>query len=179
MGDRTAGPTAVETRVRSLAAPLLAPLGVELDDVQWGGGRLRVVVEAGGGIDSETLVAASRALSAALDDADPIPSRYTLEVTSPGIERPLRRPEHYRRAVGSRVAVKRYPGASGERRLEGRLVAVDEERITLESDDGERQEIRLDTVNRARTVFDWGRSDARRNGGRPAAEAPPKGGSAE
>ncbi|MCE2524711.1 MAG: ribosome maturation factor RimP [Acidimicrobiia bacterium] len=165
--------------VRSLAEPLLGHLGVELDDVQWGGGRLRVVVEASGGIDSETLVLVSRTISAELDAADPIPSRYTLEVTSPGIERPLRHPEHYRRAVGSRVAVKRHPGVEGERRLEGRLVAADDEWVTLESDAGEREEIRLDTVERARTVFDWGRSETRRNGGRPAGKVPPEGGSVE
>ena len=179
MGDREASATAVENRVRSLAEPLLEPLGVELDDVQWGGGRLRVVVEVSGGIDSETLVLVSRTISAELDATDPIPSRYTLEVTSPGIERPLRRPEHYRRAVGSNVAVKRHPGVEGERRLEGRLVASDDEWITLESDGGGQQEIRLDTVDRARTIFDWGRSDARRNGGKPAGKVPSGGGSVE
>lgn len=179
MGDRAASAAALETRVRSLAEPLLQHLGVELDDVQWGGGRLRVVVEVSGGIDSETLVLATRTISAELDAADPIPSRYTLEVTSPGIERPLRNPEHYRRAVGSHVAVKRQPGVEGERRLEGRLVAADDERITLESGGGQRHEIRLDTVERARTVFDWGRSDARRNGGKPAGKVPPKGGPVE
>lgn len=179
MGDHPASATAVETRIRSLAEPLLEPLGVELDDVQWGGGRLRVVVEASGGIDSETLVLVSRTISAELDSADPIPSRYTLEVTSPGIERPLRHPDHYRRAVGSHVAVKRHPGVDGERRLEGRLVATDDEWITLESDDGKRQEIRLDTVDRARTVFDWSRPDARRNGGKPAGKVLPQGGSVE
>ena len=179
MGDRAASATAVEARVRSLAEPLLGDLGVELEDVQWGGGRLRVVVDTTGGIDSGTLVRVTRTISAELDTADPIPSRYTLEVTSPGIERPLRRPEQYRRAVGSHVAVKRHPGVEGERRLEGRLVAADDERITLESAGGERQEIGLDTVERARTVFDWGRPDACRNGGRPAATARSEGGSTE
>ena len=179
MGDPAASATALESRVRSLAEPLLTHLGVELDDVQWGGGRLRVVVDKSGGIDSQTLVRVTRTISAELDATDPISSRYTLEVTSPGIERPLRNPEHYQRAVGSRVAVKRQSGVEGERRLEGRLVAVDDERITLESGGGQRQEIRLDTVEKARTVFDWGRSDARRNGEKPAGKVLPKGGSVE
>ena len=179
MADAPASATTVERRVRSLAEPLLADLGVELEDVQWGGGRLRLTVDVRGGIDSQTLVRATRTVSAELDAADPIPSRYTLEVTSPGIERPLRRPEHFRRAVGSHVAVKRHAGVDGERRLEGRLVAADDERITLETGDGERREIPLDAVERARTVFDWGRPEARRNGGRPAGKVPLKGGPVE
>ncbi len=184
MGDRTAGASSVEARITSLAAPLLDDLGVELEDVQWGGGRLRVVVDTPDGIDSTTLVRVTRTVSAELDTADPIPSKYVLEVTSPGIERRLRRPEQYRRAIGSQVAVKLQAGVEGERRLEGRLVAADDERITLEGADGQRQEVPLDTVDRARTTFDWSRpksrpNSGRRNGGRPAGRAPSSGGPVE
>lgn len=177
MAERTASATATETRVRALAEPLLSDLGVQLEDVQWGGGRLRVVVDKPGGIDSGTLVLVSRTISGELDAADPIPSRYTLEVTSPGLERPLRRPEHYRRAVGSNVAVKLHPGVEGDRRLDGRLVAADDEGITLESADGRRIEVRLEDVSRARTVFDWGRPSNTRNGGKAAGDPPAGGGS--
>ena len=110
-----------------------------------------------------------------MDAEDPIPSRYTLEVSSPGLERPLRRPEHYQRAIGSRISVKRRPG-DGERRIEGQLLAVDDERITLESGAGEHQEIQLDTVERARTVFDWGTSPNGRNGAGQQRGAAPGGG---
>ena len=168
MEDRKESATGVEARVRSLAAPLLAPLGVDLEEVHWGGGRLRLTVDTAEGIDSGTLVQVTRTISAELDASDPIPSRYTLEVTSPGIERPLRRPEQYRKAVGSAVAVKVRPGDDGERRLEGRLVAADDESITLETGDGQRREIRLEVVDRARTVFDWGGAQQRRNGARSA-----------
>lgn len=176
MGDRTQSATAVEGRVHSLAAPLLEPLGVALEEVQWGGGRLRLVVDTADGIDSGTLVLVTRTISAELDAADPIPGRYTLEITSPGVERPLRRPEQYRKAVGSSVAVKLRSGDNGERRIEGRLVAADDELITLEVGDGQRREIRLELVERARTVFDWGGSSQRRNGSRPARPTPPEGG---
>ena len=172
MTDRTQSATGVEGRVRSLAAPLLAPLGVELEEVQWGGGRLRLVVDTAEGIDSGTLVQVTRTISSELDAADPIPGRYTLEITSPGVERPLRAPEQYRKAVGSAVAVKLRPGDDGERRIEGRLVAADDALITLETDDGERREIRLEVIERARTVFDWGRPAPRRNGSRPAEGGP-------
>lgn len=179
MGERTASATATETRVRALTEPLLADLGVELDDVQWGGGRLRVTVDKTGGIDSETLVLVSRTISGELDAADPIPSRYTLEVSSPGVERPLRCPDHYRKAVGSQVTVKLHPGVEGARRLEGRLVAADDEQISLETGDGHRTEVRLEQVSRARTVFDWGRPDADRNGRKPAGARQSGGGPAE
>ncbi len=179
MGERTATATATETRVRTLTEPLLADLGVELDDVQWGGGRLRVTVDRAGGIDSETLVLVSRTISGELDAADPIPARYTLEVTSPGVERPLRRPDHYRKAIGSQVTVKLLPGVEGDRRLEGLLVAADDERISLETGDGHRTEIRLEQVSRARTVFDWGRPDGGHNGRKPARNPQTGGGSVE
>lgn len=177
MEDRKESAPGVEERVRSLAAPLLGPLGVELEDVQWGGGRLRLTVDTAEGIDSGTLVLVTRTLSAELDSSDPIPSRYTLEVTSPGIERPLRRPEQYRKAVGSAVAVKVRPGDDGERRLEGRLVAADDESITLETGDGQRRQISLEVVDRARTVFDWGGVPRRRNGAGAPERAPAEGGS--
>ena len=179
MVDGTAGALGVERRITSLAAPLLDDLGVELEDVQWGGGRLRVVVDTPSGIDSETLVLVTRTVSAELDTADPIPSGYMLEVTSPGVERPLRRPEQYRKAIGSDVAVKLLAGVEGERRLEGRLVAADDERITLEGADGRRREVPLDTVDRARTVFDWTRPGPRRNDERSGDRAPNRGGPAE
>ena len=146
--------------------------------MQWGGGRLRLVVDTAEGIDSGTLVLVTRTISAELDAADPIPGRYTLEITSPGVERPLRRPEQYRKAVGSAVAVKLRPGDDGERRIEGRLVAAGDELITLETDDGRRREIRLEVVERARTVFDWGGAPQRRNGAGPTGPLPPKGGPA-
>lgn len=176
MADRTQSASGVEQRVGSLAAPLLAPLGVELEDVHWGGGRLRLVVDTAEGIDSGTLVLATRTVSAELDAADPIPSRYTLEVTSPGVERPLRRPEQYVKAVGSDVAVKLRAGADGERRMQGRLVAADDEVITLETGAGARREIRLEVIEKARTVFDWGRGAPRRNGAGPAEPAAVEGG---
>ena len=179
MLDGTAGALSVETRVRSLAAPLLDDLGVELEDVQWGGGRLRVVVDTPDGIDSETLVLVTRTVSAELDTADPIPSGYMLEVTSPGIERPLRHPEQYRKAIGSDIAVKLLAGVEGERRLKGRLVAADDERIMLEGADGQRHEVPLATVERARTVFDWGRSGPRRSGERSGDRAQSRGGPGE
>jgi ribosome maturation factor RimP len=102
-------------------------------------------------------------VSRLLDEADPIPGEYTLEVTSPGLERPLRTPEHFARAVGDVVAVKTRAGVTGDRRIQGVLVAADAQGITIrpgeasaaEPDAADRR-LAYDDLERARTVFEWG-----------------------
>ena len=82
-----------------LLATTLAPLGFELVDLELRSGTVRVVVDRTDGADLETIAEATRAVSALLDTHDPMPGqRYTLEVSSPGIERPLRTPRHFIRA---------------------------------------------------------------------------------
>ena len=155
----------VADRVRDLVLPLLDDRQLDLYDVELQGPVLRVVVDnppgRPGGLDLDVLADATRAVSRALDDADPIPGRYTLEVTSPGLERTLRRPEHFERAVGETVKVRTVVGVDDERRVEGQLAAADETGITVRTgvaDDGTASERRLayDDIERARTVFEWG-----------------------
>ena len=110
--------------VSEVVAPLVDQLGAVLVDVEHRGAVLRVVVDADDGIGTERLMEVTRAVSQALDDADPLPGQYTLEVSSPGLERPLRRPDQFARAVGEEVSVKTRSSYGGERRLRGRLVAV-------------------------------------------------------
>ena len=97
-------------RVRELIVPIASDLGLDLYDLEQRGGTLRVTLDTPAGSDSgvtlDTLSLASRLVSKELDQHDPIPSRYTLEVTSPGVERSLRRPEHFRREVGKLVAIR-------------------------------------------------------------------------
>ena len=76
---------------------------------------------------------------------------YVLEVSSPGVERPLRVPEHFRRAVGSTVTVKTLPGAQGERRHDGVLDTADDTGIVVDG-----QAIAYADIERARTTFSWG-----------------------
>jgi ribosome maturation factor RimP len=85
-----------------------------------------------------------------------VAGRYTLEVSSPGLERPLRRPDHFRGAVGDRVTVKTVPGTEGERRVTGVLQAADEDGITVHPDQGEDRRLAYAEVAQARTLFDWG-----------------------
>ncbi|HEX6310763.1 MAG TPA: ribosome maturation factor RimP [Acidimicrobiia bacterium] len=154
-------------RVESLAEairPVVASLGLELFDLELSGGGssrvLRVMVDRDGGVDLDAITAATEAISPVLDRlADerggPTPAGpYALEVSSPGVERPLRRPEHYRRAVGDTVSVKtRTP--EGAQRRRGVLVAADDEGFTLDVD-GAVERIGYADVTRARTVFEWG-----------------------
>lgn len=151
---------AVTDRVTEIVSPLLGSLGVDLIDVEHASGRLRVTVDQQGGIDSGVLTAATRAVSRALDEHDPVPGRYTLEVSSPGLERPLRTREHFERAIGEEVALRLVAGVEGDRRVRGVLRSVDGDAVVVSvgSDDGEHldRRIALDEIDRARTVFEWG-----------------------
>src|ERR1019366_1679457 len=81
--------------------PLLSSLGLELYDAEFSSGTLNVVVTKAGGVDLEGLTKANRAISEWLDAEEPIASRYTLDVSSPGLERRLRTPAHFLGAVGA------------------------------------------------------------------------------
>ena len=125
---------AVADQVREIVLPLLSMHEVELYDLDVNGPLVRVIVDREGGVDLEALASVTRAVSRALDEADPIVHRYTLEVTSPGVERPLRTPEQFQRAVGEVVKVKTTPDVEGDRRVEGVLAAADERGITVRPD---------------------------------------------
>ena len=157
-----------------LLAPAVGPLGLELVDVELRPGTVRVVVDRPGGADLEVIAQATTVVSALLDHHDPMPGRrYTLEVSSPGVERPLRRAEDYVRAVGETVTARTTEGGEGDRRVRGRLVAADAEGFVLDGDDlpaGGRR-FSYDDVERARTVFEWG-AHARRGGGQRGRRRP-------
>ncbi|MCE2511093.1 MAG: ribosome maturation factor RimP [Acidimicrobiia bacterium] len=147
---------AIVDRVRELVAPLAEAVSVDLYDVEHNGGVVRVLVDADGGINLDAIAGLSRAISRALDEHDPIPGRYTLEVSSPGLERPLRTPEHFRRAAGSEVRVKTLAGFDGPRRLTGILERVADDGVDLRSTDGEVCRVAYEQLASARTVFEWG-----------------------
>src|SRR5690606_6873789 len=114
-----------------LVAPIASDLQLDLYDIEQRGGTLRVTLDAlpdaDGGVDLEQLALATRLISRELDHHDPVPGKYTLEVSSPGIERPLRRPEHFGRVVGQRVNVRLVAAdSSGQRRYDGTLTHADD-----------------------------------------------------
>ena len=146
-------------RVRQVVEPLLTAEGFELVDVERQGQVLRITVDllvgpgdllAGGGIDLEAVTTATRLVSDLLDAGDLIGDRTTLEVSSPGIERSLRTPEHFLRFVGTQVAVKTRPGTEGERRVDGVLDSADDQGVVVAG-----RRLAYDDIERARTVFVW------------------------
>src|SRR5215471_16070047 len=145
--------------VRDAVAPAIAPLGLDLYDVEVLGGAgartLRVTVAREGGVDLETITAATQAVSPAVDQANAINGPFLLEVSSPGVERTLRRPEHFHGAVGELVSVK-FHTADGPRRLRGTLVDLTDAHILVDSEEGGHEEIPLAAITQARTVFEWG-----------------------
>ena len=148
-------------KLHDIVASPLADLGIEVSDIELTGGLLRVTVERADGtsIDIDAIAEATRIVSRELDIHDPIQSRYTLEVSSPGLERPLRTPAHFLRAVGQKVSVRTKPGVEGERRVAGSLTSADDDGIVVTTDSTEgpvARSLAYDEVERARTVFEWG-----------------------
>jgi ribosome maturation factor RimP len=145
--------------VRSLVEPLAAEAGADIYDVTLAGGKLVVALTRAGGIDLETLTSVSRQLNVALDEQDPISGSYTLEVTSPGLERNLRTAEHFAGAVGDEVTIRTNPDVEGERRVRGTVRAADDRTVTVELEDGGERSLDIADIERARTVFTWGSTE--------------------
>ncbi len=134
----------------------LAAERLELDDLEMSGhGRgkvVRVTVD-GEGIDIDRLAELSRGLSRLLDDEPGLQDSYQLEVSSPGLERKLRRPSHYRKSVGREVVVKSV-AADTKATTRGLLARAGDDDFTIESDGGE-VTVAYDDVITAKTVYRW------------------------
>ncbi|HUE07407.1 MAG TPA: ribosome maturation factor RimP [Acidimicrobiales bacterium] len=146
------------TDLAGALSPVVEARGLELVDVEVHGAQLTVFVDREGGVGLDDLAEATKDVSAALDRIDPLPGRYTLTVSSPGLERRLRTPAHFARAVGETVTVRVDAGTADVRRLTGTLASADETGCTLTGSDVPGGEVRInyDQIERARTVFEWG-----------------------
>ena len=144
----------------ALVAPVVEASGLELVEVTFrreaGRKVLRVVVDREGGVDIDTISATAEQVSRRLDLEGFAPGPYALEVSSPGIERPLRRPVDFRRRVGDRVKVRTVTPIEGARNHAGALVSADAEAIVVATDGGELR-VPYAHVASARTVADWDR----------------------
>ena len=155
--------TPVIRRMRALVEPIASDLQLDLYDVEQRGATMRVTLDTPPGseasVDLDQLALATRLISRELDHEDPIPGKYTLEVTSPGVERSLRTPAHFQREIGKRVTVRLANVDAEQRRFEGLLVAADDTTATIrvgEGDDIADRVVELASIDRARTVFEWG-----------------------
>ena len=146
------------TDLAGALSPVVEARGLELVDVEIHGAQLTVFVDREGGVGLDELGEATKDVSAALDRIDPMPGRYTLTVSSPGLERRLRTPTHFARAVGEKVTVRVDAGSADVRRLTGTLASADETGCTLTGSEVPGGEVRIsyDEIERARTVFEWG-----------------------
>lgn len=128
--------------VAALAAPIAAEQGCSLWDVEYvkeaGTWYLRVFLDKEGGVSIDDCEAVSRPLSDALDEADPIEGSYTLEVGSAGLDRTLKKPEHFQRYLGSEVEVRLYRPVEGRKDHVGILKAFQDGDVTIEAGGAER-----------------------------------------
>jgi len=146
-------------RIAATLGPVVESLGLELFDVEFtGSGRartLRVVIDRDRGVDLDAITEATEAISPVLDGDAALAGSYALEVSSPGVERALRTPVHFRRAVGATVSVKTRSADGSAQRQRGVLIDADDDGITLDSG-GDPQRFTYPEVTQARTVFEWG-----------------------
>jgi ribosome maturation factor RimP len=122
----------------ALTEPLLEQLGYELVDLEYAPGRrhalLRVFIDRPEGVGIDDCERVSHELSALMDVEDPVPVAYTLEVSSPGLDRVLRKPAHFQRFAGERIWLELRTARDGRRRYTGRLEALNDEGIELNVD---------------------------------------------
>jgi ribosome maturation factor RimP len=148
------------TRVWQLAAPLAEGEGMEIVDVEFrhegsrGGRILRLYLDKEGGTNVDDLTRVSRQLSELLDSEDTIDGAYTLEVSSPGINRPLKKPEHFARFIGKRIRIRTRDMIDGRRSFLGILGKVVEESVTL-IQEGKQYRIPFSMIEKSNYEHDW------------------------
>lgn len=136
----------------ALLQPVVEGLGYVLWDLEYSAGRgnglLRLYIDTAAGVTLDDCERVSRAVSELLDAEDPVPGHYTLEVSSPGLERPLRTAAHFAAYVGQSVYVELAQSVAGRRRLTGRLAGADGDSIELDVD-GRRHALPIGAIRRA------------------------------
>lgn len=125
----------IKSAIETMVQPYLDDNGFELVDIEYikegSNWFLRIFVDKDGGIDIDECGRISEYVSEQLDDNDPISVAYFLEVSSPGAERPLKKPEDVRKAVGKHVFITTYEPIGGAKEFEGMLVSFDDETVVV------------------------------------------------
>ena len=138
-----------ESKTEALLIPILEEKGYEMVDVEYvkegSSWYLRAFVDKPGGITINDLESVSRRLSDLLDEKDFISDAYILEVSSPGLGRPLKKDRDFDRSIGEEIEVHLYSSLNGNKQYIGLLKSYDKDTITIEDEDG--SEINLDRVN--------------------------------
>lgn len=149
---------AVVEQVRGMAARIAAASGLELVDAEWKGGSrggtLRVFIDKESGVTHADCESVSRQLSAVLDVEDLIPKAYSLEVSSPGLDRKLTKLADFQRFAGRTVKVRVREPLHGSRQVTGRIEGSSEDAVALRTISGEAREVQLEDIELARLVVE-------------------------
>lgn len=154
------------TEIATLLAPTVAAMGLELLGAEYlpapGGATLRLYIDvlpvqaaAGEAVTIDDCERVSREVSAQLDVEDPISGNYVLEVSSPGVDRPLFTLEQFARHLGASVKIGLRLPQEGRRRLQGQIVRVDEDEVHVQLTDGADIAVAFDNIDKARLIPDW------------------------
>jgi ribosome maturation factor RimP len=148
----------IETKVDNLLRKIIEDLGYELYDVIYEKeGKdyyLRIFIDKDGGVDLNDCERVNNAINDILDEADYIKDQYFLEVSSPGLERTLRKKEHFLKQIGNEIMVKLYRPIDKKKEFSGTLTYYDDESIGLDIQ-GNEIKIDLKDIALAKTIFDW------------------------
>ncbi len=146
-----------ESRTEQLLMPIITAGGYELVDVEWvkegGTWYLRVYADKEGGITINDCETISRALSDLLDKEDFISENYILEVSSPGLDRPLKKEKDFKRSLGKDVEIRLFKAVGGQKEMVGVLQAYDQQTVTIEMEDGEAVTLERKNISRIRLAF--------------------------
>jgi len=147
----------ISETVKEIALPVVSEAGCELVDVEYvkegGDWFLRVYIDKPGGVSLDDCENVSGPLNKMLDQLDPIEHKYYLEVSSPGIERPLKKPEDFEKAVGSIVEIKLFKAVDNTKRFEGEMISCNDGHLTIKTEDNKNYVFELKDIAKAKKVF--------------------------
>lgn len=149
-------------KLNQIVEPVVQGGGYELVDLEWkheaGSWVLRVFIDGPGGVTLDDCTRVSHTLSTTLDVSDVIPAAYNLEVSSPGLDRPLKKEADFRRALGQKAKIRtRHPVGESRRNFSGKLVSVENGNVKIDVGD-QICEVPIADVEKANLVFEFGRN---------------------
>lgn len=148
----------IEKKVEELVKPIIEGLGYELYDVEYAKeGKeyyLRIFIDKETGISIDDCENVNNSINDILDQADYIKEQYYLEVSSTGLEKNLRKDEHFLKQIGNEIEVKLYKAINKEKVISGKLLSFEEEKIVLETEE-EKVEIEKSNISVAKTIYNW------------------------
>jgi ribosome maturation factor RimP len=150
---------ALEHKLQTLLEPVIESMGYELVLLEYsphrGSAMLRLFIDATGGVTLGDCEKVSREVEGLLDVEDPIPQNYRLEVSSPGLDRPLVKPLHFEKFAGSHAKIQLIAPRDGRRKFQGVLRGLNGTRVIIETTDSGKVELALSEIERARLVPDY------------------------